>query len=169
MFSKYQFEIAAAVLSSSFFCSTAYAINAASLLKGVSEDVTIVREDGSCDANPYLKDEPCLATRATCPTGKIPVGIKKGSECTSSVKNVEFEASHSNTYSAGTQTATGYVECNPRSKGYYDSSTQQYFPSLPGYSPLCKGNDCKTFNYQVIARCITAPPKSVLDKLGIKY
>jgi hypothetical protein len=168
---KFRLSIALLIMSN-FYCLPVYAFNVASLLKEIADDITIVKANGTCSANPFVNNPPCLAARAVCPTGKIPVKTKKfGQECTTGLKRfVEFDVNYSNVVTTPTKTATGYVECNPMSNQYYDQATDAYYPPSPGYTPLCnaKTKVCKTINYQVTARCITSPTIGVINKLGIK-
>jgi hypothetical protein len=170
MFSKHSLGAAAAILlSGGFFCSTAQALNVASLLSDVAADITIVKATGRCGANPFFNDPPCHPVRATCPVGKIPVPIK-ATECTTLAKNVDFDVNHSKAFSTATVVATGYVECNPMSRWYWDPQTGQNYEPRMGYSPLCsvQTKNCNALSYTVTARCITSPKKDVIDKLGIK-
>lgn len=145
-----------------FLSSSAHALNIASLLKDVAGDVTVVKVDGTCAANPYSNDAPCQPVRATCPAGKIPLPLKNIIPgCTSKPKVDSYYLTTNRVVNLATSTVagSGYVECNVKSTGSWDSSTSKYYPERDGYSPLCdvKTKICNMITYTAIARCITSP------------
>lgn len=176
MILKYKTGIAV-ILSGIFMSGTAYALNLAEFVKGIAADVSVVTKNGSCAANPYNNDAPCLPTILVCPVGKSPIPVKKIS-CAPLYpsQSSEFQVLYSKDLATATTSATNFVQCNPMSTPYFITPDpnapwfRTFVPAKAGYSPLCDPitKVCKLFNYKVTARCVTTPNKADATKLGIK-